>query len=129
MSGLVLSMFDPRGRRQDGFLRLHDLGNLKLGADLVVLSGCETAVGQQLEGEGLMGLTFGFFRAGAEQVIASRWKVRDRVTAALMSELYRQLHLEGAEPAAALREAQLFIAGHRKWRHPYYWSAFAAYGR
>ena len=129
MSGLALSMLDRRGRRQDGFLRLHDLAHLELSADLVVLSGCETAVGRRLEGEGLMGLTFGFFHAGAKQVIASRWKVRDRVTAALMTELYRQLQTEGAEPAAALREAQLFISAHREWRHPYYWSSFAMYQR
>ena len=76
-----------------------------------------------------MGLTFGFFQAGAEQVIASRWKVRDRVTASLMAELYRQLQLEGSDAAAALRQAQLFIAGHREWRHPYYWSSFAVYQR
>ncbi len=81
LSGIVLSLVDERGQSQDGFLRLHDIYNLKLDADLVVLSACQTALGKDVKGEGLIGLTRGFMYAGAPRVIASLWKVKDEATA------------------------------------------------
>jgi CHAT domain-containing protein len=128
LSGLVLSLVDEHGRPQDGFLSLADVYRLDLGADLVVLSGCETALGREVRGEGLMGLVQGFFHAGAARVAASLWPVEDRATAELMERFYRSLLAGGLGPAAALRSAQLAVAGKRRWRDPYYWSPFVLQG-
>ena len=91
---------------QDGFLRLHDIYNLRLNADLVVLSACETALGSQVNGEGVMSLSRGFFYAGAARVVASLWTVDDRATAKLMGDFYRNMLSNKMSPAAALRAAQ-----------------------
>ncbi len=126
LSGIALSRFDPRGQPQDGFLRLHDIYNLKLPAELVVLSACNTALGQDVKGEGLIALTRGFMYAGATRVMASLWKVDDEATAELMKDLYQHLLQTRCSPAAALREAQL--AMWRKGRAPYHWAAFVLQG-
>jgi CHAT domain-containing protein/Tfp pilus assembly protein PilF len=128
LSGLMLSRVDEHGAPLEGFLGLRDVYNLRLGADLVVLSGCETALGKQVRGEGLVGLTRGFLYAGARQVAASLWRIEDRATAELMSRFYRGLLVEGRAPAAALRQAQLAIRDDKRWRSPYYWSGFVLQG-
>jgi CHAT domain-containing protein len=128
LSGLMLSRVDEQGAPQEGFLGLRDVYNLRLSADLVVLSGCETALGRQVQGEGLVGLTQGFLYAGARQVVASLWRIEDRATAELMSHFYRGLLVEGRAPAAALRQAQLAIRDDKRWRSPYYWSGFVLQG-
>ncbi len=128
LSGLVLSLIDEHGAAQEGFLGLADLYGLTLHADLVVLSGCETALGREMRGEGLIGLTRGFLQAGARRVIASLWRVQDRPTAELMVRFYRA-HLEtGLSPAAALREAQRSIRRNRRWQDPAYWAGFVLEG-
>jgi CHAT domain-containing protein len=128
LSGLMLSRVDEHGAPLEGFLGLRDVYNLRLGADLAVLSGCETALGKQVRGEGLVGLTQGFLYAGARQVVASLWRIEDRATAELMSRFYRGLLIEGRPPAAALRQAQLAIREDKRWRSPYYWSGFVLQG-
>lgn len=128
LSSLVLSMFDERGTPQDGFLRLSDIYNLELKADLVVLSACQTALGREIRGEGLVGLTRGFMYAGAERVLASLWSVEDRATAELMKRFYRALLVEKLRPAAALRQAQLEMAESPRWSSPYYWAGFSLQG-
>jgi CHAT domain-containing protein/Tfp pilus assembly protein PilF len=128
LSGLMLSRVGERGEPLDGFLGLRDIYNLRLGAELVVLSGCETALGKEVRGEGLVGLTQGFLYTGARQVVASLWRIEDRATAELMSRFYRGLLVEGRPPAAALRLAQLAIREDRRWRSPYYWSGFVLQG-
>lgn len=128
LSALVLSQFDERGRPQDGFLRLNDIYGLKLDADLVVLSACETALGRDIRGEGLIGLTQGFLSAGARSLVASLWQVPDRATAELMTQFYRYLLTDGLRPAEALRRAQLWSASQRRYRHPYYWAGFVLVG-
>jgi CHAT domain-containing protein/tetratricopeptide (TPR) repeat protein len=128
LSGVVLSLFDPQGRREDGFLRLHDVYNLRLGADLVVLSGCQTGLGRDLGGEGLIGLTRGFMYAGARSVVASLWRVDDASTTELMKRFYRALLKEGQPPAAALRSAQLELARDRRWAAPFHWAGFVVQG-
>jgi CHAT domain-containing protein len=128
LSGLALSMVDRKGVRQEGFLHLHDVYNLRLNADLVVLSGCRTALGKEVSGEGLIGLTRGFLYAGAPRVVASLWKVEDQATAALMAKLYEGLWTGGLRPAAALRAAQLFLSGQRRFRDPYFWAGFVLEG-
>ena len=128
LSFLALSMFDRQGRPQEGFLGLSDVYNLDLGAELVVLSGCETALGREIRGEGLMGLTQGFFYAGAERVMASLWRVEDRATAELMSRFYQAMLKDRLPPAAALRSAQLAIRGNADWQDPFYWAPFVLQG-
>ncbi len=128
LSGLVLSLFDREGNARDGFLRLRDLYNLELAGDLVVLSGCRTALGRELRGEGLVGLTRGFMYAGMPRVVASLWRVEDRATAELMTRFYRALLIDGLPPPAALRRAQLSLAGERTWADPFFWAAFVLQG-
>ena len=128
LSGVVLSLFDARGQPQDGFLRLHDVYNLRLGADLVVLSGCQTALGKDLKGEGLIGLTRGFMYAGARGVVASLWQVDDASTAELMKRFYRAMLKDGQRPSAALRTAQLEMVRDRRWAAPFHWAGFVLQG-
>jgi CHAT domain-containing protein len=128
LSGLVLSLVDEHGGAQDGFLTLHDIYNMSLRAELVVLSACETALGKEIGGEGLIGLTRGFMYAGANRVVASLWSVSDATTAQLMTEFYLGMERDGLSPAAALRSAQVKMWRHKRWRSPYYWSAFQIQG-
>lgn len=128
LSGIVLSLVNERGEPQDGFLRLHDIYNLKLDADLVVLSACETALGKEINGEGLVGLTRGFMYAGAPRVVASLWKVGDSATAELMKRFYRNMLNAKMRPAAALRAAQVAMWKERQWAAPFYWAGFVIQG-
>jgi CHAT domain-containing protein len=128
LSGLILSLVDQRGNPQDGFLRLHDIYNTRVDADLVVLSACQTALGKQIRGEGLVGLARAFMYAGAPRVVASLWEVSDVATAELMRRFYRNMLQQNLTPAAALRSAQLEIAKKPQWRSPYYWAGFVLQG-
>jgi CHAT domain-containing protein len=127
MSGLILSLIDRNGRKQDGYLRLGEIYKMKLSADLVVLSSCESALGKDLEAEGIIGLPRGFLYAGAKSVIASLWKVNDEATAKLMAALYERIQ-RGESPSSALRGAQLKMTRDEQWSNPYYWAAFALQG-
>jgi CHAT domain-containing protein len=128
LSALVLSLVDEQGKPQDGFLRAHELYNLQLPAELVVLSACQTGLGKDVKGEGLVGLTRAFLSAGAARVVVSLWNVNDRATADLMTKFYRQMLKEGQRPAAALRAAQLELGQQKQWQAPYYWAAFTLQG-
>jgi CHAT domain-containing protein/Tfp pilus assembly protein PilF len=128
LSGLMLSRFDSSGRPKEGFLRLDDIYNLNLPADLVVLSACNTGLGKDVKGEGLVGLVRGFMYAGSTRVVASLWKVDDDATAELMTRFYREMLEEKRSPAAALREAQVAMWRQRHRRAPYYWAAFVLQG-
>jgi CHAT domain-containing protein/tetratricopeptide (TPR) repeat protein len=128
LSGIVLSMFDERGQARDGFLRLHDIYGLQLPAELVVLSACNTALGKQVRGEGLVGMVRGFMYAGAKRVVASLWKVDDEATGELMSRFYLEMLREKQPPATALRQAQLALWRQNRWRPPFYWAAFVLQG-
>ena len=128
LSALVLSQSDEKHNPQDGFLRVNDIYNTRLSADLVVLSACQTGLGKEVRGEGLMGLTRAFLYAGAPRVIVSLWSVNDRATAELMTMLYRGMLREGKSPAAALRAAQLELRKQKRWESPYYWAAFVQHG-
>jgi CHAT domain-containing protein/tetratricopeptide (TPR) repeat protein len=128
LSGLVFSTVDSTGKPQDGMLRLHEIFNLSLNADLVVLSACQTALGKDIRGEGLIGLTRGFMYAGAPRVVASLWNVEDRATAELMKRFYEGVLKRQLKPAAALREAQLALQQNKRWSSPYYWAGFVLQG-
>ena len=128
LSGLVLSLVDERGRPRNGFLDLEDIYNLNLPAELVVLSACETGLGKEISGEGLVGLTRGFMYAGASRVMASLWKIDDRATAEFMGHFYQAMVGQRMRPAAALRAAQLRMRKDKRWRSPYFWAAFQIQG-
>ncbi len=128
LSGLALSLVDEQGREQDGFLRAHEIFNLKLPAELVVLSACQTGLGKEVKGEGIVGMTRSFMYAGAPRVVVSLWSVRDREAAELMARFYKRLLGPRAmPPAAALRAAQVEMWRERQ-AAPYYWAAFVIQG-
>jgi CHAT domain-containing protein/tetratricopeptide (TPR) repeat protein len=133
-SGLILSRLTPNGTYQNGDLTLQEIFNLKLQAELVVLSACQTGMGQSIDnvqdiqGEGLVGLTRGFMYAGTPRVMVSLWNVNDESTAALMSQFYQNKLAKGMTPAAALRQAQLEMLRNPKYQAPYYWAPFILQG-
>jgi len=128
-SGIILSLFYQNGHQREGFVSAGDIFNLKLTADLVVLSACRTALGKQVRGEGIMGLARAFLYAGAARVVASLWKVDDVATAEFMQTFYEGMlgdaHLA---PPEALRAAQLKMMNDPRWRSPYFWAAFVLQG-
>jgi CHAT domain-containing protein len=128
LSGLVLSMVDSAGAPQNGFFQVHELYNLRWHADLVVLSGCQTALGKDIRGEGLTGLVRGVMYAGAPRVVASLWKVSDDATARLMEKFYRAMLVRHLSPATALRAAQIEMARDPDYSHPRYWAPFTFQG-
>jgi CHAT domain-containing protein len=129
LSGIALSNFDSDGRRQDGFLRTYEIYRLRLLGKLVVLSSCQSALGNEVKGEGLVGLTHAFMYAGVPRVVASLWTVSDTPTAQLMAQFYREMLKNGqASPAAALRAAQLSMLKDKRWESPYFWSGFILQG-
>jgi CHAT domain-containing protein len=109
-------------------LSVEGVRNLKVNADLVVLSACETALGKQQRGEGTISLTRSFLLAGAAQVVATLWRVDDEASAALLKYFYRQMWDAGLPPAAAMRQAQLAIRREPRWRSPFYWAGFVVAG-
>ena len=129
LSAIALSMLDRQGKPQEGFLRSHEIFNLRLGADLVVLSGCRTGLGKEVKGEGLYGMTRGFMYAGSKRVLVSLWDVQDQATARLMTDFYRGLlGRKRITTATALREAQIAIWREGRWPAPYYWAGFVLQG-
>ena len=128
LSGIVLSLLDRKGREEDGFLRLYDIYNLKIPADLVVLSACSTALGKEVAGEGLISLVRGFMYAGTRRVVASLWEVDDEATSEVMAHFYRAMFEGKLPPAAALRAAQLAMVRTSRWKSPFYWAGFTLQG-
>ncbi|MEA2561592.1 MAG: hypothetical protein QOH06_3096 [Acidobacteriota bacterium] len=128
LSGLVLSLVDSAGQPREGFLSLTDIYDLDLDADLVVLSGCRTALGKEVRGEGLMGLTRGFLHAGVPRVVGTLWPVQDRTTAELMTRFYSALWKDHLPPAAALRAAQQSLSREPRYKDPYSWAGFVLQG-
>lgn len=129
LSGIMLSLVSRDGQDEEGFLQLHDIYNLDLSrTQLVVLSACRTALGKEVKGEGLMGLTRGFMYAGSKSVIASLWKVDDRATAELMKHFYYAMFEERLPPATALRKAKETMWRQSRWRAPFFWAAFVLQG-
>ena len=116
------------GKTENGFLRLHDVFNLNLSADLVVLSACQTGLGEQIKGEGVVGLTTGFFYAGSPRVVMSLWNVDDEATSVLMSKFYEKMLKQNLKPAAALRQAQIEMFNDKEFSKPDFWAAFTVQG-
>lgn len=123
-SALVLTLDDDPA--EDGFFQAREIYDLKLDADLVVLSACQTARGVIEKGEGLSGLARAFFCAGARSVLASLWDVNDRSTGPFMKEFYGYL-VKGQSKEESLRQAKLKMLDSR-YSHPYYWAPFILIG-
>jgi CHAT domain-containing protein len=129
LSALVLSRVDEHGHPRDGVLWAHEIATLDLSADLVVLSACDTGLGTEIGGEGLVGLTHAFFRAGAPRVLASLWRVDDQAAVDLMTAFYRGYLDDGLSPAESLRRAQLAVRADPRWQRPFFWAGFVLQGR
>ncbi|MEP6568301.1 MAG: CHAT domain-containing tetratricopeptide repeat protein [Acidobacteriota bacterium] len=131
-TGLVLSLVGNKS--EDGFLRTDEVFNLRLGSPLVMLSACETGLGKEKRGEGVMGLTRAFMYAGAPTVGVSLWSVADKSTAELMTDFYKRLlgssatSSNGVAASAAMREAQLAMISNKKYSAPFYWAPFVLVG-
>jgi CHAT domain-containing protein len=128
LSGLVLSLVDANKQQLDGFVGLADIYKLHAPLDLVVLSACDSALGENVRGEGLIGLTRGFMYAGASSVVASYWKVNDEASAELMKQFYANMLQHNLPPSAALRAAQNTIRQKPGWHSPYFWAGFTFQG-
>ena len=126
-SGLVLSLINAKKQPIPGFVSLADIYKLR-APELVVLSACYTALGQEQNGEGLIGVTRGFMHAGASGVVATLWQVNDRASAELMKHFYENMLQGGMKPAEALRDAQNKIRSRPEWSSPYYWAGFILVG-
>jgi CHAT domain-containing protein len=124
LATLALSRWDGAGNPVDGSLRLYDITQFQLNADLVVLSGCDTSLGRDIAGEGPIGFSQAFLRAGAKSVVSTLWQVPDTSTASLMREFYRQLLGNRKDAATALQLAQDHIRRQAKWSDPYFWAGF-----
>jgi CHAT domain-containing protein len=127
-TAMVLTMVDQNGDQINGMMSLQDIYNMDLSAQLTVLSACQTALGRDIRGEGLVGLTHSFMSAGSRSVVASLWKVDDRATAELMADFYQAMLREGLAPVAALRAAKLKMMRERNLRAPFYWAGFVFQG-
>jgi CHAT domain-containing protein len=128
-SYVALSQVDEQGRPLDGSLSLHDIYQLRLNADLVVLSACKTGLGHDVRGEGIRGLAGGFMRAHVPRVVVSLWPVNDRVTAEFMVRFYRlMLGGRGLSAPAALKEVQAEMLRDKRWQSPYFWAPFVIQG-
>jgi CHAT domain-containing protein len=127
-SGVIFSSVNEKGEPQRSLLSTPDAFKLKLSSDLVVLSACTTALGQEIKGEGLIGVTGGLMYAGSKSVVSSFWDVDDGGTAELMSQFYINMLKQKQSPATALRNAQLYMWNTSQWQAPYYWAAFSIQG-
>ena len=125
-TGVVLSLVGNKDN--DGFLRTDEIFNLRLGAPLVMLSACETGLGKEKRGEGVIGLTRAFMYAGAPTVGVSLWSVADKSTADLMTDFYKRLLTGSSSPAASMRAAQVAMIDGKKYSAPFYWAPFVLMG-
>lgn len=132
LSALVLSQTREKAPREDGYLTMREIAKLRVDADQVVLSACNTGLGKLYAGEGVVGLTQAFFVAGARAVSVSLWSVPDDSTADLMLRAYNTMHNKHESFAVAMAEAKRsFIdgsVGDRRLARPYFWAPFVHYG-
>jgi CHAT domain-containing protein len=127
-SGITLSLVLPNGKPRPGFASAGELAKLHLRSDLFVLSGCETAIGPLVRGEGIVSLAHPLFQAGTRAVLATLWPVEDEASAAFMKEYYRVLLGENGSPASALLVAQTSLWRSRRWHDPFFWSGYTLLG-
>lgn len=125
-SSIVLTQ--DRDPNEDGYLHGAEIFNLKMDADLVVLSACQTGLGKMVRGEGLVGLTRAFMYAGSRSMLVSLWSVSDISTSELMEKFYENLVVRRISKTEALRQAQISMIGSDKFAHPFYWAPFVLVG-
>ena len=120
----------PKGD-EDGSLFSGEIYNLKINADLVTLSACETGLGKIAEGEGIVGLSRSLMYAGAENLVVSLWQVADASTAQLMIDFYKEhlYHSENDLFSDDLRKAKLKLLNSENYYNPYYWAPFILVGK
>jgi CHAT domain-containing protein len=123
-SGLVFSLVRPDGGPRFGFLKAYDIARLNVHPELVVLSACDSAAGENLSGEGVMGLSYSFLRAGASEVVSTLWSIDDAKSSDLMIAFYKELMRNGGNAAAALHQSQLTVMRQPQSSAPYYWAGF-----
>lgn len=123
-SGLVFSLVRPDGGPRFGFLKAYDIVRLNVRPELVVLSACDSAAGENLSGEGVMGLSYSFLRAGAREVVSTLWSIDDAKSSDLMIAFYKELMWNGGNATAALHQSQLAVMRQRQSSAPYYWAGF-----
>jgi CHAT domain-containing protein/Flp pilus assembly protein TadD len=128
LPAVVLSAFDAQGRPRDPFLRAKDIQTLGLSADLVVLGSCGSGLGQEIRGEGIVGLTQAFLSGGASRIIVSLWNLNDLATSKIMPLFYSNLLKQGRTPSAALRRAQITMWRQSRWNAPVYWAGLVQQG-
>lgn len=131
LSALVLSQSNNDSAGEDGYLRMGEIAELRLTADFVNLSACETGLGKIYSGEGIVGLTQSFLIAGANGLSVSLWQVNDESTSLFMTKLYEKVRNNGMTYRQALTEVKRdFLNGKHgaQWQSPYYWSPFVYYG-
>jgi len=124
-SGLVLSLVDPQGTPLYGYLHARDISQLKIDADLVVLSSCSSSVGTISEDAADGGLTYAFLHSGVGRVVSTFWVVDDDASRDLMLSFYRHLTVDHQEPERALEEAQLNLLHNTRFANPYFWAGYA----
>jgi len=129
LSRVALSLVDRHGRPVDGYIHPYDFADFHLDRSIVVLSSCETALGKEVLGEGLVGFADGLFSAGASQLVLTLTKVDAESSAAFLSEVYRRF-LTGKSFAleSALTQARRTLAHSARWSDPYYWASFTLVG-
>lgn len=128
LSGLIFSLYDKYGNKQNGFLSLNDIYNLNFASDLVVLSACQTALGKDVRGEGLIGMSRGFLYAGSNRIIASLWKVDDAATSEFMKRFYTNHLQKGLQASKALQQTKIEMKNIKRYESQYYWAAFTLMG-
>ena len=128
LSGIVLSQVDQNGQNRNGVVRLQDIYAMNLSADAVILSACNTGIGKEVKGEGLLSLNNAFLQAGAKSVVSSLWKVDDYAAQELMKNFYQELSSGTVTTSEALRRAQIKMQHNPRYKSPFYWAAFKLEG-
>jgi len=124
LSGLVFSLVDSEGRPTPGYLKIQDIFDLSIHPELVVLSACNSGLGEQVDGEGTVGLSYAFLHAGARQIVSTLWNVDDRASSDLMEKFYQAMLTDNLSPPAALRRAQRAIRLRNHDSDPFYWAGY-----
>lgn len=128
LSYIVLSLFNKDGNAINGYLTLADIYDLGISADIVILSSCESGIGKEIKGEGVISFSYAFISTGSSSVVSSLWKVDDKFSSIFMDVFYKYLKDDVTKPAVALRKAQIKFINDPNWSNPFYWAAFTVQG-
>ena len=124
LSGIVFSLVDQQGHPTPGYLKIQDIYGMSIRTDLIVLSACNSGLGEEVDGEGTVGLSYAFLHAGAKQVISTLWNIDDRASSELMAQFYRALLTDHLTPSAALRRAQMAMLKTKSNANAFYWAGY-----